>query len=416
MFKSKRFLLRHVVSSLSLLAWTASCHALSYQEAIDQAEIHASELKARQNSLTAAQQRQISAGELPDPKLVTGINNLPVQGEQAWSTGQSFLTMEVVGVRQEMTNGGKREAARHMAQANVSRADLELEVERLTIRRQTLLAWLKVYYAEQRYEVLDQLEAENRLQSLASTAQLAAAQSTAEESLQARSEAATLADRKDELVRDIATARIELSRWIGLAADQPLTGGPPPKLEPMEHLHHTLDKHPDIAVFEAQKASAQAAVDLAEAAKRPDWGVELDYEHLGPPFGDMVNVLFTIDLPIFTRTRQNPQIAAQRQELEQVAEERETMLRQHTMELETQLAEQTSLSHQIERVDQEWLPLSQEKLSLATAAYRSGKGSLTAVLEARRSILGIKMKRIDLEERRSNAETVLRYLSEEVQP
>ena len=92
------------------------------------------------------------------------------------------------------------------------------------------------------------------------------------------------------------------------------------------------------------------------------------------------------------------------------------MLRQHTMELETQLAEQTSLSHQIERVDQEWLPLSQEKFRLAMAAYRSGKGSLTAVLDSRRSILDIKMKRVDLEERRGNAETVLRYLSEEVQP
>ncbi len=399
--------------AILLLNWASVSHALTYQEALSLAEARASELKARQNTVTAAQAARVSAGELPDPKLVLGVDNLPVQGSEAWNTTRDFMTMQRVGVMQEVTNADKRDAQRRLAEANVARTGLELEVERLSVRRQTLLAWLKVYYAEQRRALLDQIDAENHLQAMALTSQLAAAQGKVSESLQARQEAATLADRRDELVRDIVTARVELARWVGPAASEPLTGDPPGYVPHPEHLRHTLDRHPDIAVYGAQEASAQAEVALAEAAKKSDWGVEMDYQHRGPAFGDMVSVLFTFDLPIFAQKRQNPQIAARQQELERVSSERETMVRQHTVQLETMLAEQASLTHQINRIDQEWLPLNQEKLQVTLAAYSAGKEPLTSVLDARRALLETHMKRIELEERRAATETSLHYLSEE---
>ncbi len=401
---------------IASLIWAPACHALTYNEAISLAEARASELKARQNTLTAARSARVSAGELPDPKLVMGMDNLPVQGSEAWNTTHDFMTMQRVGVMQEVTNGEKREAARRLAEANAAKADQELAFERLNVRRQALLSWLKVYYAEQRRALLEKLDSENRLQAIASGSRLAAAQGKAGESLQSRLEAAALADRRDGLVRDIANVRAELARWVGPAAQEPLTGDPPVYVPNSEHLRHDLERHPDIAVYNAQEASAEAEVAMAEAAKKSDWGVEVDYQHRGPSFGDMVSVQFTFDLPVFTHTRQNPQIAARRQELERVSAERESMIRQHTVELERLLAEQTALTRQIERVDKEWLPLNQEKLELALAGYKAGSEPLTAVLDARRDLLDSRIKRIDLEEQRSVAETSLRYLSEENQP
>lgn len=402
--------------ALPFLLWATIANALTYNEVLDLAETRASELKARQNSVAAARASQISAGELPDPKLVMGVDNVPIQGSEAWNTTRDFMSMQRVGVMQEVTNGEKREAARRLAEANVAKADQELAFERLNVRRQALLSWLKVYYAEQRRALLEKLGSENRLQAIASGSRLAAAQGKAGESLQVRMDAATLADRQDGLMRDIAAARAELARWVGPAAHEPLTGDPPVYVPNSEHLRHDLEHHPDIAVYKAQEASAEAEVAMAEAAKKSDWGVEVDYQHRGPAFGDMVSVQFTFDLPVFTHTRQNPQIAARRQELERVSAERETMIRQHTVELERLLAEQTALTRQIERVDKEWLPLNQEKLELALAGYKTGNEPLTAVLDARRDLLDSRIKCIDLEEQRSVAETNLRYLSEENQP
>ncbi len=177
-----------------------------------------------------------------------------------------------------------------------------------------------------------------------------------------------------------------------------------------------MNRHPDIAIFETQEDSGRAKVNLAEATKKSDWSVELDYEHRAPIFGDMISVQFTFDLPIFTKARQNPQIAAQRQELERVSFERESMVRDHIAELESLLAEQTALVRQINRIDQDWLPLGQQKVDLTLAEYRSGQEPLTSVLDARKFLIDTRLKRIDLTARRAAIETELSYLSEEIHP
>ena len=402
--------------AILLVTWASASHALTYQEALDIAETRASELKARQNTVAAAQAARVSAGELPDPKLVMGVDNLPVQGSEAWNTTRDFMTMQRVGVMQEITHGDKRQAARQLAEANVARAGAELEIERLSVKRQTLLAWLKVYFLQQQSLLLDQIETENHLLDTAVIARWAAGQGKGGDSLQSRQEAVALEDRRDDLNRDLRKAQADLARWIGSAASKPLTGTPPTYTPSPEHLRHDLDHHPDVAIFSVQEASARAEVAMAEAAKKSNWGVEMDYQHRGPAFGDMVSVQLTFDLPIFAQTRQNPQIAARQQELERISAERESMVRQHIAELETMLAEQAALVRQIDRIDRDWLPLGQQKVDLALAAYRAGKEPLPTVLDARRFLIDTRMKRIDLVARRAAVETELRYLSEEIQP
>ncbi|VAY89069.1 Outer membrane efflux protein (modular protein) [mine drainage metagenome] len=405
-----------LVPAILLATWAPACHALTYQEALDIAESRASELKARQNTVSAAQAARISAGELPDPKLVMGVDNLPVQGSEAWSTTRDFMTMQRVGVMQEVTNGDKREAVRQLADTKVARADAELEIERLSVKRQTRLAWLKVYFLQQQQALLDQIEAENHMLSTAVTARLAAGQGKGSDSLQSRQESIALEDRRDDLERDLSKARADLARWVGAIATEPLTGPPPAYTPNPEHLRHNLDRHPDIAIFGIQEDSGRAEVNLAKAAKKSDWAVELDYEHRAPLFGDMISVQFTFDLPIFAKTRQNPQIAAREQELERVSAERESMVRDHMAQLEALLAEQTALVRQIDRIDQDWLPLGQQKVDLTLAEYRSGQEPLTSVLDARKFLIDTRMKRIDLAARRAAIETELSYLSEEMQP
>ncbi|QKE40432.1 MAG: TolC family protein [Ferrovum myxofaciens] len=405
-----------LVPAILLATWAPVCHALTYQEALDIAESRASELKARQNTVSAAQAARISAGELPDPKLVMGVDNLPVQGSEAWSTTRDFMTMQRVGVMQEVTNGDKREAVRQLADTKVARADAELEIERLSVKRQTRLAWLKVYFLQQQQALLDQIEAENHMLSTAVTARLAAGQGKGSDSLQSRQESIALEDRRDDLERDLSKARADLARWVGAIATEPLTGPPPAYTPNPEHLRHNLDRHPDIAIFGIQEDSGRAEVNLAKAAKKSDWAVELDYEHRAPLFGDMISIQFTFDLPIFAKTRQNPQIAAREQELERVSAERESMVRDHMAQLEALLAEQTALVRQIDRIDQDWLPLGQQKVDLTLAEYRSGQEPLTSVLDARKFLIDTRMKRIDLAARRAAIETELSYLSEEMQP
>lgn len=407
---------RHIALAICLAAFTTASHALTYDEAQRLAEARASQLQARQNTVAAAQSARVSAGELPDPKLIVGIDNLPVSGPDAWNATRDFMTMQKIGLMQEVPNADKREAERRLAQANIARADAELLIERLAVKRETALAWLRVYFLQKRRALLDELDAENQLLAASVNARLAAGQGKAGDALLPRQEAAALADRRDDLERDLSKAHAALVRWVGRAADEPVSGELPELALPEAHLRHELDRHPDLAVFSSLEDAARAEVAMSQAAKKPDWGIELAYQRRGPAFGDMASLQFSVDLPLFSKTRQDPQIAAKNQELERVAAERETMFRQHTEELEGMLAERSALARQIARLDGEWLPLSRQKIELTTAGYRSGQEPLTSVLDARKSLIDTRMRRIDLEDRLAEVEAGLRYLATEKQP
>ena len=137
--------------------------------------------------------------------------------------------------------------------------------------------------------------------------------------------------------------------------------------------------------------------------------MELSYGRRGPAFSDMVSLQFTLDLPFFARTRQGPQIQAKRHELDRVEAERDAMLRDHTRELEADLAEYDVMTRQLARLRQVHLPLAREKVDYQLASYRPGKGELTAVLAARRELIDARLKEIELEGKRAEAAAKLYY-------
>src|SRR6185369_16709877 len=182
-----------------------------------------------------------------------------------------------------------------------------------------------------------------------------------------------------------------------------LAGEPQSLTLDSEHLRDHVHEHPDLAVFVPMTQMAQAEVHEAEAMKRPDWGVELAYGRRGAAFSDMVSLQFTVDLPLFTKTRQDPQIQAKRQELTRVQMQRDAMLRDHTQELEAALAEYAAVSRQLERLRDVHLPLARQKVDYQFASYRAGKADLTAVLAARRELIDQRLRQIELQSKRAGA-------------
>lgn len=151
------------------------------------------------------------------------------------------------------------------------------------MRRDTALAWLERHYLERRAALLDALQRENALFTAAIDAQLAAGRALPADALGPRAEATELADRRDELDAALARSRAGLRRWVGAAGDGPLAGEPPDFAIDGEHLRTHVHEHPDLAVFAPMTAMAQAEVHAAEAARRPDWGVELSYGRRASP-------------------------------------------------------------------------------------------------------------------------------------
>jgi cobalt-zinc-cadmium efflux system outer membrane protein len=388
---------------ICLLGVTALVEAepLSFDAALELATRSSPDIAVQTASVEAAQSASVAAGRLPDPKLTVGIENLPVTGEEKGSLTRDFMTMRKVGLMQEVPNSRKREARAAAAEAGAARAQAERRVSILTVRRDTALAWLDRYYLERRGVLLDELERENQLFAQAVQAQFAGGRGMPADVIVPKQEAAEIADRRDELASEIAKSKATLRRWAGAAGDEPLAGDPPALPIDAEHLRGHIHEHPELAVFVPMTQMAQAEVHEAEATKRPDWGVELAYGRRGAAFSDMVTLQVTLDLPVFTRTRQDPQIAARRQELTRVEAQREAMLRDHTQELDAELAEYEVTTRQLARLREVHLSLAQQKVDYQFASYRAGKADLAAVLNARRELIDARLKELEVEGKRT---------------
>lgn len=395
---------------LSAIASHAAAEPLSLESALAIAARSAPDIEMEDATVDGATAASAAAGRLPDPQLALGIENLPIEGEDRWSLTRDFMTMRKVGLMQEVPNRARRRAERDVAAAAVSKAQLERRTRLLAVRRDTAVAWLTRFHAERRVALFDELERENRLFADAVQSQLVSGRAMAADLVMPRQEAAELADRRDELAREIAQSKSGLMRWIGAAADTPLAEMTPALPIDAERLRAHVHEHPELVVFAPMTAMAQAEVHEAEAMKKPDWGVELAYAKRGDAFGDMVSVEFTVGLPLFARTRQDPQIAAKRQALKRVEAERLAMLRDHAQELDNDLADYEALSRQLERLRSTRLPLAQQKVDYQFASYRSNKGDLTAVLSARRELIDRKLELIQLEGQRAVAAAKLYYI------
>lgn len=167
---------RMLAAALVLLlpALSAQANSLTLDDALQLAERNAPSLQARQEQASAARHSVVPAGELPDPRLNLGVQNLPVDGSDRWSTNRDFMTMQVVGLSQEVPNRDKRKARVETAQATVERADAEALFERLKVRAATAQAWITAYTLQRKLQQFDMLFNENRLLAAAVRARLAA--------------------------------------------------------------------------------------------------------------------------------------------------------------------------------------------------------------------------------------------------
>lgn len=381
----------HLVSALALFAISlgASAQGIDFDAALRAAMERAPLLQARAASAQGAAALQASAALLPDPKLTLGIDGLPVNGPNRGSLRRDDATQRQIGWMQEVPNRAKRAARADAAMARTEREHVLLQLEKLTVRRETGLAWLARYYAGKRLALFEALLEQQQLMQSTAPAQLAAGKISPAEKTLIDIEALALADRRDELQRELGQASAALRRWIGDAGASSISAptltveAPVFKVDRPDLLAG-LERNPEIAVMTPRRAVADAEVREAQAAQQGDWSWGVSYGKRGQGFGDLVSFQLSFELPLSPGQRQQPQIRARQKELESIAAERDEQVRRQTQELENLLAELGELDSKLNRSTQQALPMAAQRTALTLAAYQSGRDKLAAVLEARK--------------------------------
>jgi len=121
------------------------------------------------------------------------------------------------------------------------------------------------------------------------------------------------------------------------------------------------------------------------------------YSQRGPAYSNMISLNVSIPLPWDRKNRQDRELASKLATAEQLREQREDAVRSHVAEVQAMLQEWQSDRERLVRYDASLLPLAAERTRATLAAYRGGTGMLSAVLEARRNEIDVRMERIRLE-------------------
>ncbi len=384
----------------ALLPSPASAQAtLSLADAQRIAVERSRQLAAQDAAIVASKEMAAAAGQLPDPVLKLGIDNLPIDGEDRYSLTRDFMTMRRIGVMQEFTRDDKRKLKVQRFDRETERAVTEKAVAVAALQKDTAIAWLERYYLERMRVVVAAQAAETNLEIEAAEGAYRAGRGTQVDLFTARASRIALDDRLSELDRRIRDARTALARWVGAAAEAPLAGKS--DFTKVGLTSHTLDqeieRHPEIALLARQVAMAETEAQIAKANKQADWSLELAYQQRGPAFSNMVSVGVSIPLQLDQKNRQNRDLAAKLALTERAKAQQEDMLRAHIAEIRAMLNAWENGHERIARYERELVPLAQDRTQAALAAYRGAKGDLNSVLAARRNEIEVRTQTLQLE-------------------
>jgi outer membrane protein, heavy metal efflux system len=390
----------------------AGAQALSLDEALRLGEEQSPRIEAQRFAVTSAQEQVGRAGELPDPKLRFGIENLPVTGADRFRYDRDFMTTRALGISQDLPNSAKRAARESRAERSRDVERAMLGSQRAMLHRDIATAWFDAYFAERARVVLERLAAQLAGQADAVNSGISRGKQSTTDAFVLRVAVEQARDKVLDQSRLVSRSRIALAALLPQDGQRPLADAPVLSRLPhsRDELLSRLHDHPHLRVYEVRQDLARAEVDVARASRRSDWSVEVGYGHRRPAFDNMLTVMLAIDLPWQADKRQDRDIASRVAEAEKARAEREEARRIHEAELRSWLADYDAATARIERYRATVIPLATDRTEAALAAYRGGRGELNAVLEAHRASTDTELSVIALEAERARAWANLSFL------
>ncbi|HEY8484352.1 MAG TPA: TolC family protein [Longimicrobiales bacterium] len=375
-------------------------------------------IRAAADRVEAARARISPAGALSDPWIGVGIQNLPLGRENNGGHGLGGpdpMTMKMVELGQTIPFPEKLELRRRAAEYELAAAEASLAGARLEVEREVKDAYYELAFLDRVLEVLERSRAlmASFVQVVESRYGLGVA--SQREVLEARAEAARLAQEAAAVVEQRRAALARLNAALDRPSDTPVerpvippriaqaavaksptrmrfaasalgARGADSPLPPLAELQETaLRENPELRAQQAMISAQEARVELARKAHLPDFDFALQYgQRDARP--DMVSAMVSVEIPIWKGRKQDMQVKEAEAELSALRAEhhaRANAIRARVAELYAELErDRTQLALYANSI----IPQGRAALASATASYEVGRADFLTVLENRATL------------------------------
>jgi len=273
------------------------------------------EMRSRAEALAAV---PAQAGAMPEPVLTLGAVNVPVDN---FDLGLEPMTQLQLGISQALPFPGKLGLQERAASLEADAAVEQVKEQRLILARDVRLTWWNLYYLDRALETVGRNQALLRQLNGVAQARYEVGQGLQQDVLLAQVELSRLLEEELRLKGARRMAQARLNALLGRPAETPLTlpmltGATLPAVENRESLllAQALESRPLLAALSHRADSATARLDRARRDYYPDF-------RLGVGYGwreertDLASLQLSMNLPIFTGSRQDKAVAQRQSEL-----------------------------------------------------------------------------------------------------
>ncbi|MQP76220.1 TolC family protein [Stenotrophomonas sp. MYb238] len=343
---------------------------LTLDEAVGRVARTHPDLRLPELQRAAAQARLDGAGFTPP--LVLGVE---VENALGSGGGRGFDAAEVtVSLAGVLERGGKLDARRTLAQANIDVLAPQREIARLDLMAEVARRYLAITAARgQRRIALDDIEQRRRAVAAARLRLQAGASpaSTLMTAQAALAQAELDRDRANEAER---AARMALAAlWNAREADFGAVSGDPlqlPALQDFQQLATLLSDTPELAVVAGEARVREAQLQLARSQLRSDLSWQLGVRNNRD--SNDTALVGGFSLPLGSARRAGPEIRAAQAELAMSALERESRALQLYATLAEAHGRYGTARLEVARMDSDVLPQLQRAEKAAETAWRAG--------------------------------------------
>jgi cobalt-zinc-cadmium efflux system outer membrane protein len=393
-----------VALTAALLSTLAQAAPLTLEQALDLAVQRSESTRAARAGARSAAESARVAGQLPDPTLQAGIDNLPVTGTGGFSTTSDSMTMKRIGISQEWLSSQKRAARQAAAEAVFARDDAQVQTAMADARLQTALAYVDAFYAKEALRLASLMTHHAHEELEASKARVSSATGSSQEIHALASARGMAEDESDEVRQQQSEAVVALQRWVGIPVDELA----PPVVVPPSTEAEFVSRYPSLVAMRGDVAIAKQAATVTASERTPNWTWQVSYgQRTG--YSDMVSVGVSIPLAVAPAQRQDRETASKLALVEKAEADLAEATRVASAEYEALLGDVQRLQQRIDRYRASVVMPARQRIDAATAGYASNQLSLTTLFEARHAEADAERKLLALQRELAKAQVQLAY-------
>ncbi len=283
-------------------------------------------LRAVAGQVEAKRARVPQARALPDPQLSFGYMGDPAPIKTQAGDPSSYRQF---GLMQEFPYPGKRDLRGKIAEKDVDAEKWSLEAVRRRMRAGVALAYYELFAVDRALDITQ--ENKELLEKLARIAEerYKVGKGLQQDVIRAQVEVSRVLQRLTVLRQRRRTLEAQLNSLLVRPPDSPV--GPLARAEKSvfaysleELLQKAVDNFPEIRRQEQLIEQNQLAVNLARKNYYPDFSVGWDYQNR-PDFPEMYGLRFTVNLPVFYKSKQRQAVGEASASLAAARHEREAI-------------------------------------------------------------------------------------------